>query len=91
MKTGYTEQEIDLALARLGSRFTRIISKLNDDDLAILAYVMSPHDTTPYWGRRQIEESLWRTANDNMYEAQRDDNGRYMLVHIGEDIYKGKF
>lgn len=87
----YTKEQIDFALARLSSRFARIISKLNDDDLAILAYVMSPHDTTPYWGRRAIEESLWSVANDNIYETIQDDNGQYMLVHIGEDIYKGKF
>lgn len=85
-----SDQEIDLALARLSSRFGRVLSKLNDKDLAILAYVVDPHNTTPYWGRRTIEESLYDLANDKMWENIQDDNGRYMISKIGEDIYKGK-
>lgn len=90
METSISDEKVDLALRRLSSRFSRIISKLNDEDLALLAYVMNPRSITPYWSRAAIEEGLFETANNRLSDNIMNDNGRYMLVHIGDDIYKGK-
>ena len=76
----------------LQDRVELCLNKLSDDDLAVLAYALSPNDTTPFWGRTSLMGSLIGTMGNNfpITKLIYDGNGGYMLMRTAQAIEQGE-